>query len=152
MAKKKSSIGIVNSEHNGFMLREHSLSPVPDIVLQQYADKLIEWSMEDDSIILVDWMSLNRVAPQVVYRWADRYEPLKDALEVAKLNIGHRREKFGLMKKFDSSLVEKTMPLYNKEYKEWKMAQNKIMAEQMNSAPRIVVLEKFPEKIESKNE
>lgn len=147
MAKKKSSK--IELTNDSWVIVSDNLCPRPDSVLQKYADALLDWAQNnDDAIRTKDFMYLQRVSPEVFYNWADRYPPLKAALAMANDMVGGRRERNGLMRKFDPGLVERTMPMYNKEYKEWKMAQNKVMAEQMNSAPRIVVLEKFPEKKE----
>lgn len=101
-----------------------SLHPVSDIVLQRHANDLLAWANgNEDAIRLKTFMTDRHIAPKVFYEWADRYRPLKAAMEVALDIIGGRRELKGLQRKYDPNLVERTMPLYDSQYKAWKLEQ-----------------------------
>ena len=121
------------------------LSPKPDKYLQELADRLVLWASDDeDAIVLTEFMGKNRIAPKVFYQWCNRYEPLLEALNFAKIMIGTRREKMGLQRKLDSAFVEKTMPLYNTEYKAWRLELMQKVGENQKPTEIKVIMQQFP--------
>jgi hypothetical protein len=120
--------------------------PITNRYLENLAVDLIEWSKNDKSIILKEFFAVRGVLKEVFYRWCKTYPPLKDAHEIAKSFIAIRREKGGLTKQYDTTMIMRSMPMYDdewKEFEEWRASlKNK---EEEKSRRQVVIIEKFVE-------
>lgn len=105
-----------------YTLKELRLVPRPDEYLQRLAHEMVEWSQNDDAIKLSQFFSERYVVRDVWSDWMRRCPELADAAEIAKANIGLRRERKALNGEFNASIVMTTMPLHCPEYKEWRQS------------------------------
>lgn len=122
-----------------------NLCPRSDKQLQIYANEIREWANTTKRVKVDQYCDEIRVDRAVFRKWRERYAPLEEAYQQARQIIGDRREEYGLFNKFNSSIVEKTMGMYNEEYKEflkWKAEINKHT--QVNNETKIVVVDRYP--------
>lgn len=107
---------------------------------QEFIDRLgqdlLAWAKNSDSLLLNDFFTERFISTHTYRRWSDRDKMFSDRLEMAKLMIGSRREKGALQRKFDASVMIKSAPLYDPEWKlleEWraKLAKTEQEVEQL---------------------
>lgn len=114
--------------------------------INKLADRLVQWAQTDDALTLDDFALKEKISPYRFKRMAPEHSYFQQALEYARASVGSRLFKLGLFKKADSSLVSKTLPLYNEEYRQF------ILEKQDKQTQGIinVVMDKFPETTEVK--
>jgi hypothetical protein len=107
---------------------------------QEFVDRLgkdlLTWAQQKGSLVLSEFFTERFISAPIYRRWADRDKMFSDRLEMAKLMIGARREKGGLERKLDASMVMKSMCLYDPEWRlleEWraKLAKTEQEVEQL---------------------
>lgn len=116
--------------------------------IERLAVELSNWAVNDEEAIKISQFYIKRgISKQDFTRWMEWVPALKEAYSVAMEAIGNRREVAGLTKKFDSSMVQFTMPQYDqgwKEMNEWRAKLREQIINQ-NNGPQIIVLEKYPD-------
>jgi len=65
----------------------------PPVDLQKMAKELIEWSYQPDALNLIGFSSPRRMSVTKLPEWADRDVEFREALTIAKENIGQNRFK-----------------------------------------------------------
>jgi len=87
-------------------------------VLADYAEKFIEWSKLDDSIVLNGFaLDVMDVDPAELVGFCEKSPEFSQAMKKAKKRVAMRREAGGFTGKYNASLVAKTMGFYDKEFK-----------------------------------
>ncbi len=103
-----------------FFLRKR---PISDVIIDDYAKNYIEWATnEEDALRAQDFPLLIGMYPKSFRNLMDRHEGLRRAHEVVKSIIASRREKGAINKKYDTSMIKHSMPLYDHDWKklcEW---------------------------------
>lgn len=101
--------------------------PILDSEWSSLARDLVKWAQEDDSLFIQEFPLKHGYAPTKFYRWAeaDLHEEFTNALDYARYMLGIRRETRALNGQLDKTVIMSMMPLYNAEYKEFKMASEK---------------------------
>lgn len=106
-----------------YTLSEMRLKPRSREYLCRLAQELVEWSTQDHAFKLSQFFTERLVVRAVWQRWLQDCQELQDAMEVAKENIGNRRELKALTGEYNASIVMTTLPLHCQEYKEWRISQ-----------------------------
>lgn len=83
---------------------------------QRFIYTLLEWARKDDSLEITDFAIEMKMRRTTLYRWADEYPDLKDALDFARLMIGSRRRKGAMQKKLDGTYAYRDMHMYDPEW------------------------------------
>jgi hypothetical protein len=100
--------------------------PVSDEYLAKLAFDLVHWALNDPRALKLTQFRTSRLICRDMWdKWLERSAELRDARELALEVIGDRRELGGLEKRFDSSIVSFTMPVYDPAWKElvaWRAA------------------------------
>jgi hypothetical protein len=113
--------------------------------LAQEARDLIEWASKEDSIVLAEFYGIKGYDYDDVHHFERISEEFAKAKRNAKIMIGARREKGALKGKLDSSIVKKSMALYDPEMKAYelemknasKQEETDIMKEALNAVREI---------------
>lgn len=95
------------------------LKPVNEATIERIAQSLLEWSLRDDAIVFRDYIDSLNMPEETYYQWVKRFPNLKAAHTLAKGRIGSRREKGGLLRKFDAGIVTLGLAKYDNEWKEF---------------------------------
>lgn len=98
--------------------------PVTEHFIDRFFSDLIQQAISDDDLLTIESYYLYKgVDPDTYYGWVNKYPVAKKLHQVALYMIGSKREKGGLKRKYDPSMVSSSMPLYNERWKElleWK--------------------------------
>lgn len=106
------------------------------------ANDMLTWAHQESSFAIEDFPLSKGYSPHKFYKWINHNEYFADALEFARYMVGSRREKAAREKRADSTIILKTMPLYNYEFKELLMDKIKKHQEE-RSGNVMVVLDNF---------
>jgi len=97
--------------------------PISEAGLDLMGINFIKWSREDDSLVLEDFF-LDRGIPEMTYRdWKKRNELFGLRYQVAKANVGSRREKGALKRSYSERMVLTSMAKFDRswgELEEWR--------------------------------
>jgi hypothetical protein len=104
----------------------------PKIYDEKYVEELIgklnEWVQLEDSISILGFCSDHYLSYQRVSDLSAKYPEFSEAFSAAKMKLGMRRERNGLLGKFDSAIVRQTQisydPFLKETVKELKKADN----------------------------
>ncbi len=122
------------------------MKPITEAFIHRISLELMAWAEKDeDAIKLEQFYTPKRIPRSTFDRWADKYEVLGRAKEIAFSYISSRRELNALNRKYDASTNNNMMPKYDKDWKamaEWRN-KLKIDAQEKDSGTKIVVIEKF---------
>lgn len=117
-------------------LNMHTFKNTPISIdwLERLAKELIDWARNDKTALKLTRFYTNKgIASDTVARWRKRSKAFDKAHRFAKGIIGDRREDGGLTKKLDSSIVQKTMAMYDSGWKEleiWRSELRRLEQEQ----------------------
>lgn len=89
---------------------------------EQYAEK-------DTSLTIEGFALSKRYTPPWANKIANEHPEFKKAYEYCRYMVGKRREEGALKKAMSETLVIRTMPLYNPEFKEYMYAMAKLNSE-----------------------
>ena len=99
------------------MVFSHRQVPVTDAFLEKLAFEYVEWVRSSDTALTQDSFLVHKgICWSTWDSWVKRSKALAEAKEFALEVIGHRREVGGLTKKFDASMVTKSMPIYSEAW------------------------------------
>lgn len=79
-----------------------------------------EYAQKEDSYSIYGFAHQYMKADSTVKGWCHENSKFSEAYESAKEIVGERRYTKGLKGEFNSSLAEKTHPIYNNDYREWR--------------------------------
>ena len=60
---------------------------------EEWAEKLFKWAKKDDSMNLLGFCAENDIPAEYMSRWSNENDSFRQALKIAKVQIGMRREK-----------------------------------------------------------
>lgn len=114
-------------------------------VLTKEANELIAWACKEDSIVLAEFYGMRGYDYDDVAYFEKISTDFFKAKRIAKVMIGARREKGALKGKLDSSIVKKSMALYDPEMRAYelemknasKQEETDIMKEALNAVREI---------------
>jgi hypothetical protein len=72
-------------------INDFQMRPVTPAILEKIASALVTWSKDPESIRLEGFCLSFGIKPQVLYRWAETHEIIKDALETTILRLAQNR-------------------------------------------------------------
>jgi len=142
--------------HSDDYLNLHTmkLQPVSIEWLEILAKDLVEWAINDEKALKLTAFYTNRgICSDTLARWLRRSKILNTSHKFAKMVIGNRREVGALTKKFDATLVMRSMAVYDKEWKdleEWR-SDLKNKEEEQKAASFVVKMQSFSEKKDEKD-
>lgn len=100
-------------------LRDFEMKVVTLNSLHILADHILSEAYNNENCITAGDLYLDLGIPErTYYDWVSKYDFFRDAHNQAIRLIGRRREKNGLQRKFDAGLVNATMPMYDKVWRE----------------------------------
>lgn len=136
------SVHVLEEYFNIHTMQNH---PATNTFMQRQALMLKEWSLKEDSLRISDFYDERGYNSQTFYRWCNKYPEMQQSLEFAKRRIGARREQGALTRKFDSSLVQRTLGYYDYVFaqEQEKAVQTKLAYAQAAES-KVVVIERFP--------
>ena len=114
MEKKK--IRVLDEYYN---MKEKIKVLVTDRRLDQYAEDIYDWALNDPDALKVTQFYLERgISRENWNRWMDMHEGLSKAYNTAIHLIGNRRESGAVKRKFAEGIVSSTMHRYDPEWRE----------------------------------
>lgn len=111
--------------------------------LDNIGRELVNWARRDDSLVLSSFFS-ERIPPinmQDAYTFAERSEGLKEGIKMAKQMLAARRENGAIHYKLNFQAIKETQPLYDPEYRAWKLEAIKSTADHID---KIVIMPEIP--------
>lgn len=118
--------------------------PVSEIYLMKLAHEMVKWAREnEDALVLADFFNNKGIHRSDIQRWVGKHLFFKNAYEMTKSIIGSRREKGALLRKYDSTIVMRTMSIYDPEWKELELWRAKLKEDQINNEPKVIVIKEF---------
>lgn len=81
--------------------------------LEKLSEDLLQWSLSPSSISLLGFANKHRIPPQNISKWAKESEVFHEALEIAKSEVGERRERLVSFGKLDRSAFNKAQHMYD---------------------------------------
>jgi hypothetical protein len=94
------------------------------------ARDLYIWARDDIKAYKLSAFYVNKgIHPRDFDRWCATHERLQLAKEAALILIGNRREDGAIEKRYDTSIVNRTMPMYDIEWKRFVEWYSKLKAE-----------------------
>lgn len=113
--------------------------------LDDIGREMLSWAQLETSLVFSKFCNqrLPPIALKDLYNFASRPEGegLAKAIEITKQILAARREEGSLTYKYNFAAVKETQPLYDPDYKEWKLQAIKSTADHIE---KIVVLPAIP--------
>ena len=119
------------------------MKPITEAFIHRLSVELMEWAQKDeDAIKLEQFYGPKRIPRSSFDRWANKYEVLGRAKEIAFSYISSRREINTLNRKYDAATNNNMMPKYDKDWKEMAEWRNKLKIDALDkdNGPKIVVI------------
>lgn len=129
------------------------LFPVNEAYLETLAIEMLDWITKNtDVLIFEEYLVAKSILANQWNRWCNRVPRLQQYYDQALMILSTRREKGAITKKYDSGLIERSMPMYSQRWKELQVWRSKLNAEEdaKKSKVEVIVMEKFPEIPEKK--
>jgi hypothetical protein len=82
--------------------------------LDELADKLIEWSKQPQNMTLLDFCNDYEIRASYLSEWAKIDQRFSEALDLAKSQIGARRERLVSYGKLEKGAFNRTQGMYDK--------------------------------------
>lgn len=115
--------------------------------LENFAKNMINYALNTEDCLTVEDLFLSEGIPSgTYYDWIKKHEFFARAHKHAKEIIGRRREKGGLKRKFDTSLVKDSMYQYNSRWKKADEYRQSLKSKNTDSSDKniTVVIEESP--------
>lgn len=90
--------------------------PEKDDWRKRFTCTMLEWASQEDSLEITDFMIEMKMHRQTLYKWADKYEDIREALDITRLILGSRRRKGALTRKYDKDMALRDMHCYDPEW------------------------------------
>lgn len=119
------------------------ITPPPSKIKDQVdlANKLLQWSLIPNSILIEDFPLQLNMEPHKFYSIATKNEYFSDALSIARHRLGSRIHKAWRSRKIPESYALKMLPIYNDKYKEYQLEKTERLSKALkNITPNIKVL------------
>lgn len=100
-----------------FNIHTFLMHPITMRFIEQEAKRLREWAQTDSARRLSDFIDNAGYSPEIFSRWCRQYPILKLAQEYAMRRIGARREDGAIDRKFDASMIQRTLGFYDPIWK-----------------------------------
>lgn len=118
---------------------------VTESFIEEQARKLIEWSKDDDALLMQEFSNTQGYRRNLFYEWVEKYEVFREAHEFALSQLGARREKGAMTRKYAEATVHRTLGHYNpiwgaETYKLSKMKEEVAQAAEQ----KVVIIERYP--------
>jgi hypothetical protein len=126
--------------------------PVSDAYLEKFAIDMLNWAKTSNALVFGNYFHDCGVSYATFRRWKERSPKLAEVYEHVCEIIGARREEGGLKRKYDSSMVMKSMPIYSYDWKKLEIERDERRKpkENVGTGNITVVLEDYSKK--EKNE
>jgi len=128
-------------------------TPVSVNFIMRKARELVNWARNDeDALIISQFYVKHGLSGKCVKRWGERCPEWKEALKIAKVAIGTRREVGAMKKIYSEGMVKNSLPFYGeswtvgedyKKLEEWRAELRKIIAESKTSGDVHVHMDSF---------
>lgn len=128
--------GKVWTRHDFDLVYSYREIPTSDAFIEQMAIKLIEFAMRPDTIVIGKFFIEQRLSLKTWLEWCKRNDFARDAYSYAMQCVGVNREVGGLTRRLDSTIVLRTMPMYDPQYLEM---QTKMMQLRDNGGDRTAI-------------
>ena len=134
---------LVKWEYNPPTFFYERLKPMGREQLRDIAREMIAWAQQDTSLVFSKFFSERKppLSMSDLYDKMKENEELKGAVELTKQILQGRREEGGITWKYNFNAIKETQPLYDPEYKVWKLEAIKNTADNVE---KIVVLPAIP--------
>lgn len=127
------------------------LFPSKDDWRKRFMYTLLNWASKEDSLEITDFAMEMKMHRRTLYKWAEQYADLQDALEIARLMIGSRRRKGAMIKKLDGAYAYKDMHKYDPEWLEINKYHSEMRKDEDKQAHTFIINDAKP-RIVSKEE
>lgn len=120
---KNDQTEITSWDYNPPIFFYERLSPKSDAELMNMGRELVNWAKLPTSIVFSNFFNQRELPINMrdFYEVAARFEPLQAAIQLAKQMLAGRREEGGITWKYNFNAIKETQPLYDPEYKVWKL-------------------------------
>lgn len=119
------------------------MKPISDSLLERIALELVKWAMNDEKALKVTSFFRPRgINSNDIKRWRARNAKFDAAYDFSLGAIGDRREHGAITKKYDTSMILKSMPHYDPDWKAletWRSSLRKEEQEQKTTSFNINV-------------
>lgn len=119
------------------------LSPMSDKAISNFCREMVAWAQLSTSLVFSRFFS-ERKPPMVmsdVYKKMENNEELRDTVTLVKQILAGRREQGSIEYKYNFAAIRETQPLYDPEYRLWKLEAIKNTADNIE---KIVILPAIP--------
>ncbi len=106
--------------------------------------KMLLWSKTTSELKITPFFHEQGISMRTANRWCHRYPLFGEWFEEAMTMIGDRREKLALYRDIDSSIVMKTMHLYDPGYKKGLAWLESIKHHEADNRQQMVIIDRFP--------
>ena len=87
--------------------------------LQRLGKELLDYVRKDEDANRIGYFFQDKnIPPLTARKWAAKYPEFGEVYEAAKNVVGYRRERGGMKEGWNSSIVLRSLPLLDEEYKE----------------------------------
>lgn len=141
--KKSTNDSLVTWDFNPPVHFYERLVPKSEAELTNMGLELLKFCAREDSLVFGKFCTERTppIAMSDLYKFAERCEALKKAIEIGKAMIAVRREEGAITYKYNFAAIRETQPLYDPEYKTWKLEAIKSTADNIE---RIVIMPQIP--------
>lgn len=127
-------------------LKTNQMAPATNQVVEQYGLKFYLWSKENKTALRShEFCAMQGISRNTLMRWRDKNPVFKQYYEEGLLNLADRREIGAINRKYDATIITKSMAFYDPEWKEAEEWRAKISDGGNDTGTKIVVIEKFEE-------
>jgi hypothetical protein len=122
-------------------------TPISPEYLTKCAIEWVNMTYNNDDILFMNEYRMQKGIPQTTWEdWVNRSSKLKSAQSFVREIIAMRREKGGLLNKYNSAMVMKIQCVYSKEWKETEEWRSSLAAKNdtHQTQPIQVILENYP--------
>lgn len=136
---------VVRDEY--YNMKEKIKMLVTDKRLDQYAEEIYTWALNDPDALKVTQFYLERgINPGTWERWMNMHEGLSNAYNTAIRLIGNRREAGAIKRKFAEGIVTTSMHRYDPEWQkseEWRNSMRQEKKEE--NGTKVILIESLDE-------
>ena len=141
--KKSTNEELVSWDYSPPTFFYERLSPMSDARIKDFCREMVAWAQLPTSLVFSRFFS-ERKPPMImadVYKKMEKHEELRDTVGLVKQILAGRREQGSIEYKYNFAAIRETQPLYDPEYKTWKLEAIKSTADNIE---RIVIMPSIP--------
>ena len=134
---------LTNWDYNPPAFYYERLRPMSGERISNICREMIAWAQLDSSLVFSKFFSERKppMSMSDIYDKMKENDELKGAVELTKQILAGRREEGGITWKYNFNAIKETQPLYDPEYKVWKLEAIKSTADNIE---KIVILPAIP--------